>query len=70
LGDIYDLYKALKMEKYTEAFGNIDLNIDPSILALITDIPIDMTDVFEKLHVDLDCCRARLVTQVEFTEYY
>ena len=71
LGDIYDLFKALCHEKYVLAHDDgVDMDIDPSMLAIAESVNVDISDVFDQLHMHVDCCRARLMSQVEFKEYY
>lgn len=68
LGCLWDLYKAIKQDMYVEEFG--DMIVDPSIIPLTDDLQIEMAPVFEALHINLDCCRARMLAQVEFTDVY
>lgn len=73
LGDIYDLFKLMRLDKYMKEYESkdgIDYDIDPSMLAIAGAVEIDLIDVFEQLHITHDCCRARLMGQVEFKEYY
>lgn len=69
LGDICDAFKALRAAKYQEAYNDPNLaDIDPMMLAITGDLTINLEDVFEMLCVDLQCCRTKLTTQVEFKE--
>lgn len=68
IGDIYDIFKEMRREKYIAAYGTDE--IDPSILAISSTVDVDLIDVFDQLRVHTDCCRARLMSQVEFKEYY
>lgn len=73
LGDIYDLFKMMQAQKYAEAYkimGELEWNVDPSMLAISDIVDVNLDDVYERLHIHLDCCRCRLLSQVEFCEYY
>jgi hypothetical protein len=67
-GDIYDLFKAMRDERIREKFGDHTLN--PDILAISEDLQVDIGDIFPMLHITCDCCKARLVSQIEFKELY
>lgn len=53
---------------------NIDVNsniaINPSIIPISDDVQIELKPVFEALQIKHQCCRARLMTVVEYTEVY
>jgi DNA-directed RNA polymerase subunit N (RpoN/RPB10) len=68
LGDLYDLYQAMKRAKYADEFG--DVVIDPTLIMLTEELQIDINDIFEALHLDNDCCRSCMLSQVEIDEYY
>jgi DNA-directed RNA polymerase subunit N (RpoN/RPB10) len=68
LGDIYDLYHAFRTKKLQDVLGDTS-GADPALMLLMDDIQIDMQDVFAMLHIHLECCRARLTSQVTMAEY-
>ena len=68
LGDLFDVFKAMRSELYTATFGHVQF--DPSMLAIIPDLQVELGEVLNSLHLHLDCCRARMLTQVEFKELY
>ena len=68
IGDLYDLFMKLRADKYAEEFG--DAVFDPSAIALSEVLQSDIGDIFDTLHLENDCCRARIMTQVEFKELY
>lgn len=70
LGDIYDLFKAMKLVKYNAEYAKNDLDVDPSLLAISEQVEVDLSDVFEALCIHTDCCRVRLMSQVEFKDLY
>lgn len=73
LGDIFDIFKLLRLEKYMAAYeksDGIEWDIDPTMLAISEVVDIDLSDVFDQLRIYTDCCRSRLMSQVEFKEYY
>lgn len=77
LGCYYDIFVAIRRQKYREEFsrklkehGVADREFNP-MFAPISDLPqISMIDVFEQLHINVECCRARLATQVTFRDVY
>lgn len=66
LGNIYDIFKLMRAEKY----AHIDECMDTFLLSITNDFKISLEDIFEQLNVPLECCRVRLNTQVEFKELY
>jgi DNA-directed RNA polymerase subunit N (RpoN/RPB10) len=70
LGDIYDLFKALRREKYVEFFKKEGLNINPDKIPFAENVDIRMRDVFEQLNIDMPCCKTRLMSTVEYKELY
>lgn len=68
LGDIYDLFCAMRSAKQARMFEGID--IDPSYVPIVDTIQIDLLDVFDSLGLHMDCCRTRMLTQVEFKTIY
>ena len=70
LGDLYDVFKAMRLAKYAEAYAEIDLDIDPMILAITETIQVDISDIYDQLNIHMDCCKVRLCTQVEFSSIY
>ena len=70
LGDLYDIFKLLRAERYAAAYKAVGRNIDPAMIGIIESLQVDIGDVFELLHLHLPCCRARIMTQVEFNSIY
>lgn len=72
LGDIYDLFMAMKAAKRSDAYSKGGLEVDPNLLPISEDVQVDLVDVFDELNMDkdVDCCRVRLMTQVQFKEMY
>lgn len=68
LGAMYMLFKELRARRYAEKYG--DDTINPSVLAITDSMSIDISDIFDALHVHLACCRGRLTSQVEFITLY
>ena len=68
IGDYFDLYKEMRRQRYVEHFG--DYVFDPTVLATVDSLGVDTSDIFKTLHLDSECCRARMMTQVEFKELY
>lgn len=70
LGDIYDAFKALRLKRYSEFLDSKGIKISPDRIPITEDIQIDLRDVFESLHIHVQCCKVRLLTETEFKEYY
>ena len=70
LGDIYDLFKELRLEKYRKYYAENDIHIQPDFIQMADQIQLDLTDIFAQLGITNVCCKARIVSQVEFSEYY
>ncbi len=69
LGEIYDLYCAMRDDIYIEAYSWMaEEGIDFSLLPILDAKGAELHTVFESLHIHADCCRARLLTQVMFEE--
>ncbi len=66
LGSLYDVFKILRNAAYAEVFEGFDESIDPVLISLSEEAQIDLRDVYEQLNVHLQCCRVRLLTEVEF----
>lgn len=69
IGDLYDLFKQMKLEKIIELYGTSE-NIDPTLLSICEDTKLRLDDVFEALNINMDCCRVRMMTMVEFKDLY
>lgn len=70
LGDIYELFKALRLKAYMKYFEDQGIDISPDCIPFSEDIKVELKDVFTELNIGVQCCKTRLLTQVEFSEYY
>jgi DNA-directed RNA polymerase subunit N (RpoN/RPB10) len=68
LGHLYDVFNTIRRERLAEEFGEEAL--DPTMIAIIQDVQIELGDVLDQLHLHNECCRVRMITQVEFKEVY
>jgi DNA-directed RNA polymerase subunit N (RpoN/RPB10) len=68
IGDLYDLYVELRRRKIISEHG--ELNIDPDVVAFSDTLQVHTGDILDKLNLKLDCCRARMLSQVEFYDLY
>lgn len=66
LGDVYDLFKQLRHEKYEQVYADVPPINSPEMLSLIDNTQVDLSDVFDALCLDLPCCRMHMAQQVEF----
>lgn len=67
LGDIYDLFKMMRLAKTLEILKAEEADVNPALLA-ISDVQIRLDSIFADLHITTECCKARLSTQVELKE--
>lgn len=70
LGDLFPLYQELKRRKYEEYFKKTGIEIAPTRVPICTDVQIDVGDILDALHIKCECCRTRMISQIEFKEYY
>lgn len=70
LGDLYDAFKIMRLQKYSEAYAEAEIDVDPAILAITEPIQVDLSDVYKQLNIHTDCCKVKLATQVEFKSVY
>ena len=70
LGDIYDVYKQMRLNKYKKEYGEAASTMDPHLMTLSNVAEVVVDDILNKLHLKTICCRARMISQVEFKEYY
>jgi DNA-directed RNA polymerase subunit N (RpoN/RPB10) len=68
IGDIYNLFKELKRREIAKFMKEKNLNTSPEFLPISSDMEVPLNDVFKQLHVNTQCCRARLLSQVEFSD--
>jgi DNA-directed RNA polymerase subunit N (RpoN/RPB10) len=70
LGDLADCYKYLRWRKIQELIQRSDRNIAPSVLNMVDDLSPEMDDIFKQLKLDMECCRMKMMTTVEFWDLY
>ncbi len=70
IGSIYDVFKLMRISKYSAALSELDDDIDPTILCITENIQIDLGEVLDSLKIFTMCCRTKLVTQVEYKSLY
>ena len=69
-GDIYELFKALRSAAYNKYFADLGIEVSADRIAISEDIKVSLTDIFDQLNIHATCCKLRLLTQVEYIEYY
>lgn len=69
LGDIYDLYCAMRDDMYAAAYKEIGVEYDPTVVALMPVIEVPMESVLDALQLKLACCRTRILCAVEMKTY-
>lgn len=70
IGDLYDIYTSIKLARYQEVYEKSDYVYDPKTMALNTRIQVEMGDVLDALGLKMECCRARMITQIEFKDFW
>jgi DNA-directed RNA polymerase subunit N (RpoN/RPB10) len=70
VGDLYPLFDEMRKERYEEYFKKTGHRIEPNRVTISSDVHVDLGDVFKKLNIRTQCCKARLLTQLEYKEYY
>lgn len=68
IGDLFDLFKAMQKEKYTSRFG--DIEFDPDMIAVNPALQVEVGDILDDLKLTNECCRTKMICQVEFKEVY
>lgn len=70
LGDLYDLYAEMRRDKYREFFAKSGIEIRPDYIPIAGDITVETGDILDALHLHLECCRTKMITQVLWEEVY
>lgn len=60
----------MRLEKYKAEYAKHGLKIDPSLLAISEQVQVSLSEVLDQLNIHVDCCRMRLLSQVEFKDLY
>jgi DNA-directed RNA polymerase subunit N (RpoN/RPB10) len=70
IGDKYDAFKALRVKAYEKHFNATGKHVDAEMFSYSEEMRVDLRDAFEQLGVKQQCCKARLLTLVEFKTLY
>lgn len=70
IGDLYPVYSALRNMIMDAELKKLGRNISPDRLHLATDFQPRLGGVLDQLGINLECCRTRFLTSVEFEELY
>jgi DNA-directed RNA polymerase subunit N (RpoN/RPB10) len=68
IGCLYPLYSELRRRKIFAELGDVD--IDPDVAIFTPELQVEMGDILDQLNLKLQCCRARMLTQVPFYDVY
>jgi DNA-directed RNA polymerase subunit N (RpoN/RPB10) len=68
VGDIAAIFNMIRYERVKEALKKA--GVVPSQASADMFLQIDMSDVFEDLGVEDDCCRGSLTTAIDMREVY
>lgn len=69
IGDLADAFKAMRLAKIQKLLGKEDTQIKPEFIRYNEDIQIDVKDILDALLIEHDCCRLRLMSQAEMSEF-
>jgi DNA-directed RNA polymerase subunit N (RpoN/RPB10) len=70
IGDLYPIYNALRQEVIDEELKSLGRDISPDLTYLATDFQPKLGEILDKLEINLECCRTRFLTSVEFDDLY
>lgn len=70
IGDKYLLFRELVKAEYEKYIAKNGLQMTPEQLVHSDKVHIDLSSIFDSLHLNLECCRARINTQLRFNTYY
>ena len=68
VGDKADLFRRLKAERVNRILA--EHGTVPSQVPFDSKLQIDCEDILDRLKIRRPCCRTRLVTAMEFVDYY
>ncbi len=66
IGDVYDWYHATAKSMHLDLEGDID----PNQIESIIETKPEYGKIFEKIGINLNCCKVRLMRQVLFYNVY
>jgi len=70
LGHLFRRYKKAREIAYRRTFEKEGIEISPDKLQVADSVRVEVGYLLNALHLYTDCCRARLLTQVEYTDVY
>ena len=70
IGDIDDLFLELRRFVCYNYLTENNIETLPDMLPSDERLQVDLNEVFDALHLDTECCRARIMSQIKFTELY
>ena len=70
IGDLHPIYTVLRQQVIDAELKKIGRNIDPDQTQLATDFHPQLGEILDNLGIELDCCRVRFLTNVEFNDLY
>lgn len=70
IGELYPIYTALRQEVMDRELAKLGRDIAPDLTYLATDFQPELGEILDNLGVELECCRTRFLTSVEFDDLY
>ena len=67
LASIYPLWAEIRKKRLVAKYGNVT---DRAMIQAASDLSVEFGDVLNDLGVRRVCCRTKLLTQMQFRDYY
>lgn len=68
VGDVAVAFRQIRAERLRKLLA--ERGVAPGKATLEPDLEVDMSDVYEALGIDEDCCRMALATTMDFRDFY
>jgi len=69
ISSYYEIFQLERIEKNKEIFKNHGNNVIPSMISTADELQANMGEVLDKMHMNRDCCRQKMLTSVNFHEF-
>lgn len=73
IGQISPLFDAMRKDRYAAALKEKGIDVDTANHEMIQSnegVSVELGDILDKLGVRMECCRVKLLTQVQFYSIY
>lgn len=69
IGHLTDAFNEMRRDTYIEYYNKNHPGVTFDMLAF-NSIQLDISHVFKQLNLHTECCRVRIMSQVEYKEHY